>query len=238
MKPLYLLTSILCSTSMVHAASILTDGEFDLATSGSTTSGSPWTLTVNSPDGTNPAAQFQTGFANANNTGAGGTQAPGTGAGLWIRSFEGDQGGSGEPLANANLSQSVLAPSSGSYQLSFVAGREVNFTAASFGVTLSSSGVAGSATIDLIAATIPDGNLGGAASLNAGGTPFSITLNSVMAGDTLQVSAIMVDGADSQVPGGQSAFLDNFSLVLAPVPEPSSSLLLASSALLLFKRRR
>lgn len=215
-------------------ANLLDDGNFSAATTGSTTSNSDWSLTVNMPDGANRAAQFQTGFANAQNTGVGGSEAPGTGAGIWFRSFEGNQGGSGEPLADATLTQSVVAPYDGDYTLNFVAGREVNFTAQEFGVSLGSSGTGGLAVIDLLVPAIPDGNLGGAASPNPGGTPFSLSLAGVTAGDVLTVTAEMVGGADSQIPGGQSAFLDSFSLV----PEPTSALLALLGLAGLAARRR
>ena len=58
-----------CAVSV--QANLLDDGFLDLATSGSTTSNSAWVLTANTPDGAGLAAQFQSGFANANNTGAG-----------------------------------------------------------------------------------------------------------------------------------------------------------------------
>lgn len=90
-----------------------------------------------------------------------------------------------------------------------------------FFVSLGSSGTGGVATVDLLTAAIPDGNLGGAASLNAGGTPFTLSLSGVTAGDILTVTAEMTGGTDSQIPGGQSAFVDSFSLV----PEPTSALL-------------
>lgn len=225
----------------LRAASILDDGSFSLANSGTQTSNSAWVLAVDFPDGASGAAQFQTGFANAQNTGAGGSEAPGTGAGVWFRSFEGNQGGGGDPLANATIAQSVLAPSSGDYRLDFAAGREVNFTAAEFSVTLSSGGTGGSSSVDLLAALIADGNLGGAASGNQGGTPFSILLSGVSAGDLLTVTGAMVDGEDAQIPGGQSGFLDSFSLeFVAPIPEPSRVLLLGAGlfGVLLRWRRR
>jgi len=222
--------------AQAQAQNLLNDGNFDNGTSGSTTSGSNWTLTTNLPDGTNRGAQFQTGFANAQNTGAGGPQAPGTGSGIWFRTFEGNQGGSGEPLVDADITQAVVAPIAGDYTLSFVAGREVNMTAASYGVSLSGS-AGGSASIDLLTQVIPDGNLGGGASPNAGGTPFSITLAGVLAGETLTASGFVTGGADSQIPGGQSGFLDSFVLT-APVPEPSSALLLGLGFVGLVGRRR
>ncbi len=221
------------ATTSAHAF-LLDDGNLSLATSGGLVSNSDWVLTANAPDGSSLGAQFQTGFANAQNSGVGGPEAPGTGTGVWFRSFEGNQGGSGEPLADATLTQSVIAPASGDYTLSFVAGREVNFMASSFGVTLSSSGTGGSDSVDLITAVIPDGNLGGAASGNPGGTPFSLTLLGVTAGDTLTVDGSMVGGTDSLIPGGQSAFLDSFRLV----PEPSSAALLGVAGLALLHRRK
>jgi len=224
---------IFTAAGQAHA-SLLADGGFDLATSGSQTSGSAWNLTANAPDGTDESAQFQTGFANANNTAVGGTQDPGIGNGIWLRSFEGNQGNSGEPLAQAVLSQSVFAAANGDYVLDFVAGREVNFAARVFEVTLST--VSQSVTVDLLTALIPDGNLGGAASTNAGGTPFSITLTGVTAGELLTVTAVMLDGADSQIPGGQSGFLDNFELNV--VPEPGSVALLTLGGFALLRQRR
>lgn len=217
-------------------AALLQDGNFSMATSGTTTSNSAWQLISNMPDGTNRAAQFQTGFANAQNTGVGGPEPPGTGTGIWLRSFEGNQGGSGEPLAQAVLNQTVIAPQDGDYTLDFVAGRETNFIARVFGVTLSTIGQ--SSSVDLLTAAIPDGNLGGAASGNPGGTPFSLTLTGVNAGDPISVTAFMLDGRDSQIPGGQSGFLDSFSLT---VPEPSTAvlgLLLAGVGVVAARRRR
>lgn len=219
-------------TSHSYAA-LLHDENLSLATSGSTTSNSAWSLITNMPDGTNLAAQFQTGFANAQNTGVGGPEAPGTGAGVWFRTFEGNQGGSGEPLANAVLTQSVIAPSDGNYVLDFVAGREANFIARVFSVTLSTNSQA--STIDLLTAAIPDGNLGGAASGNPGGTPFSLLLPGVTAGELLTVTAVVLDGEDSQIPGGQSAFLDGFSL---NVPEPASASLICLGLMTLVASRR
>lgn len=242
MRRLTFVFSVLVAVAMLAAsqagANLLDDGAFDLATSGSTTSNSDWSLVINLPDGTNRAAQFQTGFANANNTGVGGTQAPGTGAGVWFRAFEGNQGGSGEPLAQATLTQSLVAPANSEYRLDFVAGRETFFTAQEFSVTLASDGGAGSTTVDLLTAAIPTGNLGGAASTNPGGTPFSLTLSGVAAGDLLTVTGVMVDGVDA-LTNPQSAYLDSF--VLTAVPEPSTvalTLLGAVGGLALVRRRR
>lgn len=214
------------------SAFLLDDGNLSLADSGAQTSNSDWSLVVNFPDGSDDAAQFQTGFANAQNTGAGGTEAPGTGTGIWFKSFEGNQS-PGDLLAQATLSQAVVAPFSGDYKLNFVAGRETNFTAAEFFVELASSGTGGTATIDLLTASIPNGNLGGAASANAGGTPFSLALVGVTAGDTLTVTAAMVDGQDAGI-NPQSAFIDSFELI----PEPTSALIALAGLLGVAARRR
>ncbi|MEO0530470.1 MAG: hypothetical protein AAF266_07795 [Planctomycetota bacterium] len=80
-----------------------------------------------------------------------------TGTGIWFRSFEGNRGGSGEPLANFTPTQSIVVAYSGNYQLRFVAGREVNHVSREYFVSLGSDGTGGIATIDLNAASIPDG---------------------------------------------------------------------------------
>ena len=110
----------------------------------------------------------------------------------------------------------MLAPSNGDYTLNFVAGIEEFFTAATWGVTLSSSGTGRSDSIDLLTAGIsPLGTIGTAQ--NPGGTPFSLSLSGVTVGDTLTVRAVMIDGMDA-LSNPQSAFLDEFDLV----PEPNS----------------
>ena len=255
MRRLLFCTATLCAMGaapFVGAQNLLTNGAFDTFSHVNGSAGPPvvmdvstasgWTLNASSPDGVDLAAQFQTGFANANNTGAGGTQSPGTGAGLWFRPFEGNQGGSGQPLADAVLTQSVVAPTTGDYRLDFVAGIEgiANFTASDFSVALSSSGSGGSASVDLVsaAASVPivDGNIGGAASNNKGGTPFTLELFGVTAGDTLTVTGQMIGGEDSGV-NPQSGFLDGF--VLTVVPEPSSIVLglLAVTGIVAVRRR-
>jgi len=214
---------------------LLDDGDFSNATSGSTTSGSDWSLDINLPDTTNRAAQFQTGFANAQNTGVGGPQSPGTGAGVWFRAFEGAQDPGQDP-AQATLTQSILAPSTSDYRLDFVAGRETFFTADAFSVTLEAN-LAGSVSVDLLAASIPDGNLGGGSSGNPGGTPFILKLTGVTAGETITVTGQMLNGVDvDPESGGQSAFLDSFSLT--EVPEPGSALLATLAAFGFLVRRR
>ena len=214
------------------SAFLLDDGNLSAASSGAQTSNSAWSLVVNFPDGSDDAAQFQTGFANAQNTGVGGTEAPGTGTGLWLKPFQGEQS-PGDAKAQADLSQSVLAAASGDYTLSFVAGRETNFSAGAFSVSLISSGTGGTGTVDLLIPTFVSGNLGGSASPNPGGDPFSVTLTGVTAGDTLTVRAVMIDGVDAGT-DPQSAFLDSFALV----PEPASFGLLGAAGLALLRRRK
>lgn len=215
-----------------QAQNLLDDGSFTAADSGGQTSNSDWLLTVNFPD-SDDAAQFQGGFANAEN-GSGGPGDGGTG--IWFKSFLGNRGGDTNiPTANADITQSVVAPANGDYVLNFVAGREENFTAGEFSVTLSSSGTGGSASVDLLTAPMILGNIGGGASPALGGNPFSLTLAGVTAGDTLTVTGAMVDGVDFNMPGGQSAFLDAFSLV---VPEPTSLALAGVGLIGLMTRRR
>lgn len=211
----------------------LDDPTFDLATGGGQVSNSAWVLTVDFPD-SDDSAQFQGGFANAEN-GSGG--AGDGGNGIWFKSFLGNRGGDTNiPTANADITQSLIAPTDGSYLLTFVAGRESNFTAGEFSVSLSSNGTGGSASIDLLSAPMIEGNIGGGASPALGGNPFSLQLDGVTAGDTLTVSGAMVDGVDFNAPGGQSAFLDKFSL--SAVPEPGTGLLISLGSLIVLSRRR
>jgi hypothetical protein len=226
-------TTLFCGHTL--AQNLLDDGSFNLATGGGAVSNSAWVLTVDFPDPNNPtdgSAQFQGGFANAEN-GSGG---PGDGGnGIWFKSFLGVRGGNTSiPTANASITQSIVAPISGNYILNFVAGREQNFTAGQFSVSLSSSGTGGSSSVDLLTAPMTLGNIGGAASPALGGNPFSLTLMGVTAGDTLTVTGAMVDGRDFNMPGGQSAFLDAFVLV----PEPASAALLLGPVILLRRSRR
>ena len=238
----YLALALAVMATPAYAQNLLTNGAFDTfstATAPDPTTAPGWDLAINTPDGTDRSAQFQTGFANANNTGAGGSQAPGTGAGVWFRAFEGDQGGVGDPLADATLTQSVVAAVAGDYRLDFVAGIEgiANFSVQDFSVSLASSGTGGSAAVDLVAesGSITDGNIGGAASNNKGGTPFSIDLLGVSVGDTLTVTGRMLGGVDSGT-NPQSGFLDNFSLTV--IPEPTSLALAGIGIVALLSSRR
>lgn len=234
MKRILIGSMITLMTTAVHAE-LLDDGSFDLAASGGLVSNSAWVLTADFPDPASPtdeSAQFQGGFANAEN-GTGGTGDGGNG--IWFKSFLGMRNGvTTNPTANADITQSVIAPSDGDYLLTFVAGRESNFTAGAFYVELSSSGTGGSATVDLLLAPMTEGNIGGATSPAMGGNPFSLTLSGVTAGDTLTVSGVMVDGVDFNAPGGQSAFLDQFALT----PEPTTGLLFGLGLLSLAVSRR
>ncbi len=116
---------------------IIADGSFELATSGTQTSNSNWTMTAQS-DGFEPAAQFQsaTWAASSGNTG------------VWFKGFT----GSTVSPVDAQVTQIVTAPMSGDYQLTFMAKVEANFASVidSFRVTISSDGTGGSQTVDLL----------------------------------------------------------------------------------------
>lgn len=74
--------------------------------------------------------------------------------GVWFKSFVDDAGGT----VNATLSQWLVAAAGGSYSLVFDAKREANFTAASWIVSLTSSGTGGTDWIDLLTTAPSDGS--------------------------------------------------------------------------------
>ncbi|MEM8946216.1 MAG: PEP-CTERM sorting domain-containing protein [Planctomycetota bacterium] len=211
---------------------LLDDGEFNDPDSSSDVTNSDWVLTTNSPDGVDLASRFQfSGFSRSDG-------AAGSGSGLWYRSFEGNQGGTGEPLAQSTLTQSIAAPADGDYVMTVDWAREGNFTAASWDVSLSSSGTGGTDTVDLLNASGNiDFNFNQLLTTFGGPNVATLTLSGVTAGDTLTVTASMVDGADSQIPGGQSAFIDNFNLRLIPEPTSVALLSIALGAIVVRRRR-
>lgn len=116
---------------------LISDGSFELATSGTQTSNSNWSMTAQT-DGVEPAAQFQnaTWAAGAGNTG------------VWFKGFRGSVA---NPV-DAQVTQTVVAPLSGDYKLTFMAKVEANFASAidGFRVTLSSAGTGGAKFVDLL----------------------------------------------------------------------------------------
>lgn len=196
-------TACLLSAALAHA-SLLDDPGFALATGGGQTSNSAWTLTVNFPDGAEDAAQFQTApwasdAADPND---------GVGTGVWFKSFEGALGGN---LADATLEQVLGNSTGGTYELTFSAKREANFSAGAWYAELSSSGTGGTDSVDLLAVTPNDGTW----------NSYSLTLIGVTPGDDITVRVVM-DGGYSPGVNPQSAFVDNFILT----PEPASLALL------------
>ena len=116
---------------------LMSDGSFELATSGTQTSNSSWVMTAQS-DGVEPAAQFQTA-----------TWAASSGnKGVWFKGF---RGSAANPV-DARVSQVVTATTAGDYTLHFDAKVEANFAsvAAGFRVTITSDGTGGSQTIELL----------------------------------------------------------------------------------------
>ncbi|XAL99565.1 PEP-CTERM sorting domain-containing protein [Phycisphaeraceae bacterium D3-23] len=152
--------------------------------------------------------------------------------GIWYKSFGGLTNGS-TLTAESILIQSLAAPLDGNYTLTFDAARDVNFLADEWYVALAANTAGGGQqdTIDLLTAPMPAG------SFITSGTQFTLSLNSVEAGDTLSVFAVMSGGQDAGT-NPQSAFLDNFDLVHTNVPEPGSAALLALGTLALTRRRR
>ena len=207
----------LLTTSAV-SANLLDDPGFELATGGTQTSNSAWTLTVNFPDGVSSAAQFQTAPwasdpADPND---------GVGTGVWLKAFEGNQIG-GEPTADATLTQTVGNVVGGTYELTFSVKRELNFTARQWFAELNSNGTGGTDTLDLLAVVPTD----------AAWHTYTLSLAGVSAGDDVTVRVEMRDGVDAQV-NPQSAFIDNFVLT----PEPCSLTLLGIGTALIGLRRR
>lgn len=201
---LSLLAAAMCEPA--SAQNLLVNGNLDVGTAGGAGlpgTAPPWTLT-NAGNAT--AAQFQPGFANS--------QAPG-GNGLWHRSFLGG-GPNMNPLVSSNLTQTVVAPATGPYKLSFDYLVEANHSSDSLTAILSSTS-GGSASLDLLLA--PRATMGGGFGNNPG-FPVGMLQINANAGDTLTVSVAMVNGVTNPLGGAQSALADNFSLIL--VPEPGS----------------
>lgn len=199
----------------VIGAECLVNGNLDLGTAGGAGvpgTAPPWTL---ANTGNDTAAQFNPGFAD--NTGVNG---------IWYRAFLGG-GTAMNPLVSADLSQTAIATTGGTYRLTFERVIENNFTAAAMRATLSSSS-GPSVTRDLLldkitAATYTGGGFDTVAATAPGyDINVSMDLPGVLAGDTLTVSLAMVDGQDAGM-NPQSAVADNFSL--ARVPEPASVML-------------
>lgn len=193
---------ILALIGTMAQANLLDDPGFETATGGGQTSNSDWTLTVNFPDGSDGAAQFQE---------APWASYPPSDTGVWFKPYEGNQSGGGDPLADATLSQTVTAAVGGDYALTFFAKIDPNFTADIFEVILSSTGTGGTDTVDLLSVT-KDGAF----------YQYNLNLLGVTAGDQLTVTGLMDDGTDALL-NPQSAFLDEFSLTprnSVPTPAP------------------
>ncbi len=161
---------------------LIDDGSFEKATQASTTSNSQWTL--NAPGN---SAQFQAASW-ASSDGA---------KGVWFKGFIGSQ----QNPVDAQVTQTVTAPTSGDYTLRFDARVEANFPAAigGFRVTISSDGTGGSDTIDLLAAAT-----------NTSFNTYSLSLDGVTAGDKLTITAEMIDsigGSGSARSGMVDAFI-------------------------------
>jgi len=210
---------------------LLDDGEFNDPDPSSDVTNSDWVLNTNKPDGVDLAARFQfSGFSRSDG-------APGSGSGLWVRTFEGEQDPGDDP-AEFDLTQSIVAPSSGDYSLSVDWARELDFMADTFGITLENVTAATSASVDLKTAVAASGdNFNELLSSNGGPNVAVIPLGGVSAGDTLKVTAFMTGGTNVNPSSfGVSAFLDNF--VLTVVPEPSSVMLMVMGMVGLLARRR
>ncbi len=116
---------------------LINDGSFELAVSGTQSSNSNWVMIAQS-DGVEPAAQFQTA-----------TWAASSGnKGVWFKGFRGSPA---NPV-DARVSQVVTATTAGDYTLRFDAKVEANFAdvIGAFRVTITSDGIGGSQTIELL----------------------------------------------------------------------------------------
>ncbi len=167
--------------------SLLDDGSFESAASGTQTSNSDWGLNA----GATPSAVFQAAPWAATR----GVN------GVW---FQGFLGTAANPV-NATLTQTITVADSGVYNLTFDANVEVNFEAAEFKITFSSNGTGGSDPVDILTAT-PDFN-----TFNQ----YTLSLPGVTAGDQLTVLVEMIDAAVPAPGPSQSVLMDNFVLELS-----------------------
>jgi len=131
------------SLSTSTTGNLIDDGSFELASSGTQSSNSNWTMLAQS-DGIEPAAQFQTATWAASK---------GT-TGVWFKGFR----GTAETPVDAQVSQLVTAPTDDDYTLIFDAKVEENFpdVIGGFRVTISSDGTGGSQTVDLLNSFAPE----------------------------------------------------------------------------------
>lgn len=198
----------------------LVNGNLDTGTAGGAGlpgTAPPWS--VNNV-GNATAGQFQPGFAD--NTGVNG---------FWYRAFLGN---AADPntWVDSDLSQTVVVPTGGTYQLRFQAVVEQNFTADSIIATLSSSSGPVD-TLDLFTKVVdPNSDYTGGGFVNIGASmpPYNINqsllISGVNAADTLTVSVAMTGGRSGGA-NPQSVVVDNFRLVR--VPEPASLALVGLS---------
>ncbi|MCA9200953.1 MAG: PEP-CTERM sorting domain-containing protein [Planctomycetales bacterium] len=215
MKSLFPLLGVLFLVTTSHAQNLLQDPSFDASTPNSQTNPF-WTLDVTFPDGVGSSAQYQDAPWASNPTGT-------PGVGVWLKAFEGNQAGGGDPLANATLYQDVTEAAAGEYTLSFFYRKEANFSAANTYVELLEDG----SRIGLLDLTEVD----------TGGLFEQFSFNANSSGGTLRVQAKMVDGFDAQA-NPQSAMFDDFSLTAVPEPSGFAMLALAGFALAPLRRRK
>ncbi len=168
--------------------SLLDDGGFESATSGTQTSNSGWVLNAGA---STPSAVFQTAPWAATR----GVN------GVW---FQGFLGTAANPV-NATLTQTITVADSGDYNLTFDANVEINFQATEFKITLSSNGTGGSDSVEILTAT-PNFN-----TFNQ----YALSLSGVTVGDQLTVLVEMVDASVPSPGSSQSVLMDNFVLELS-----------------------
>lgn len=212
----------IAAPSFAGVTNLLVNGDLELplAAPSSTDDTIGWTLLEPDVDDVGMPVNSATFTSFANHT-------PGGDRGLWLRSFEGGNGGDEPSTVNATLFQDVAASAGVEYEVSAWFRFEANYTSSMTFLSLQFLDIG----MNELSTHSIDINM-----LNANDNiwrQFSVTAVADAGAAFVRVSAGMVDGQVSAI-NPQSAFIDDFVLI----PAPGGAMLLAAGATGIAARRR